>query len=619
MADIRVTSLDMSKDTNLDINVNDNTEIPNQKQDSTDPGLVNWLKTYFYLNEPTPPFITDLEDYSYYQAFKEKLYYLLGHTQDWFNNWLERNKLEKDFEKILKRNFEAEKIIITNVETNCKTWKQATVEKLKKRHVTEPKQAVKHALTKANIEQYKRRYANRKFITRFENEKFCELYPSASSINSGSVFDDCQEVLYSSNLKLEEAEFREKTWNQEMKNLQKKLDKDLLFIKNDLKSTKENLVLTEEKIVKKEQRINNLIKQHKDDKDILIKQHKDDKDILIKRQKEHKDVLIKESNHQKAHIQKLGKDVDRCKKTRESQTRKIALLEKLLKRDKFLGFLLEFIFEITVWPYAVYYEKSIFHDLLKKGNFRWGADHRLFATVAVSLVWVGLIINMVIPGLKPYINKWFVESEKTYEGDKDVEFDSISRKNPRPFLGRPRGGGQLLINAMDPIFIEIKAIKIKRELDVQFSKSSKRTIPSKIRMVSQKMARKQIILQMFLGILMFNGTIGEARLRRLSSSSIHQINSSTTINFSPIKLNTNKAVKIHLPNYNIILVKKPIKNSEESVEKIFKNRVFKKRKRVGRISDFSSKEFEQSGIKKTKMLPLNKVKITTNYEKKSSI
>ena len=195
-------------------------------------------------------------------------------------------------------------------------------------------------------------------------------------------------------------------------------------------------------------------------------------------------------------------------------------------------------------------------------------------------------------------------------------------KYPRQWWSN-RGGAQIPVDPIyDPIylaFLEIHAIKTKRKLDSQFSQSR-----SKLKKIRQSLKDHRVVLQMFAATTIYLGALTDGKKlgisnRELRSRIPNQSLDNTRINNTNTRITPIKGAReILLPGSNLILAEKPTQQSSTRPSSAgrFKNYQKKKKKRLGKLSDFSRKEFENSEIieNNTSRIPSKegKIRIRTN-------
>jgi hypothetical protein len=176
-----------------------------------------------------------------------------------------------------------------------------------------------------------------------------------------------------------------------------------------------------------------------------------------------------------------------------------------------------------------------------------------------------------------------------------------------------RGGGQIM-NPYDPIFMEIHGLKIYHELT---SESVTTTVKKDTTGIIEKVKNNHVKIQVGLvAALYFTDLITRPKISSVIADQFIEDNSSKNSieNMMSDSIVEPEGTKIYLPTSNTVLGNRP-----EPTVKISKNisnqnrskikRTITKTKRVGKISDFSSQEFENAEILKTNILPLTKVKI----------
>ena len=358
----------------------------------------------------------------------------------------------------------------------------------------------------------------------------------------------------------------------------------------DLKGSGQKLMAAESKLVSLQKQAEKNVNEKSE---IIAKQ----KRVIIKSKKD--------STYKDAHIRKLEKDVIRCRNKNESLATTLQQKEEILSRltnlELVLSTIVRFFLEIILLPLATFDERSLLHTIIAKTRGKvMSPDKRLLLTTIMSIVWGGMlvlvIINAVMPGLRPHIVKWQIQLEEEQEEDSKVRWP---RGIPAVFS---RGGGQpIVMDPYDPIFLQIRVI---RELQSQ-SLSRKAILSSGtlIKHIKKNISENTIILQMILWAAFCFGSIGSTRALNdpiyKGDLRVGPASGNLDSESSDFDNTIQGGISIHLPSSDTVLVKTPSKSSEvETQTSIPKSKKLrkKKRKRVGKLSDFSSQEFENAEI-----------------------
>lgn len=303
----------------------------------------------------------------------------------------------------------------------------------------------------------------------------------------------------------------------------------------------------------------------------------------------------------------LQKELERCQKVRDTYK------EQLLFETS-VGFGLELLLELFVWPYATWNKKSILYSYVNK-LFPVSSSGRFILTIATAYLWL-----QVISGISAVLKSLWQSTETRERSAKSLENDLKDDNRPiESIMKTPRGGFQTLIDAVDPAFLEIKAIKIKREFD---SLSFQSRAKSKWKNISQKLKDKRVLIQVIVAVIIYIQILSSGPKRKIPTfEAPHNFSSPSVVNPIVSGPPANQGRKILLKGSNLILAEKPIpvsstepfnpiyeKSREEffektskskntkSVERRFKNYKPKKRKQVGRLSDFTREEFIDDSV-----------------------
>lgn len=140
---------------------------------------------------------------------------------------------------------------------------------------------------------------------------------------------------------------------------------------------------------------------------------------------------------------------------------------RLSKIGKIIGFMLEFVLELTVWPYAAFNEDSLFYKLLPKLP---NAISRLILTICLSLLWGLTIIqlqkSLVFRHERTELELELLEKSKNQK-ERSNTHSKIRQPKPLPsFLDVQRGGFVDL--SIDPqlqqCLIEVKLASIRNKI-----------------------------------------------------------------------------------------------------------------------------------------------------------
>jgi len=530
-------------------------------------------------------------------------------TSEKIQNWIDEKRqyrvLKSKFSESLKQNLDYENKLIDDMVQEVDEWSKQVKEKLKLYHTTEPKKDLP-LLTEENLNNFIEFYEHQKVLTYGDKEQFCDIFSDEYTIKSDSndlavskPNMNCLQQLEKykrerniartkeqyATIQKEGEERRKKICIDQKNSIQSEFNNcknSLLDSKKDLGHVHEKIQLNNEKLEK----YNTL----ESNKNKCAKELSDKNKEILKNQKE---LKIKD-----ALINKKDRDYFRCKK-RLGNYKKVELLSIVI------GNLLEAILELLIWPYAIYHEKSIFNKVLKASGYKLGSFKRLILTGGVGILWTGLLFNYVFPNMG--------EIKKVEDSEEKQANKSGSKVNwPGPLKTKGHGaieirGGSQIMNSYDPIFMEIHGLKIYHKLT-----SNKKDRTGIIDKVKNNRVTIQVVL---VAAIYLTGLITRPKISSVIVDQFIEENSykNQIENMISDSIVEPEGTKIYLPTSNTVLGKRA-----EPTGKISKNisnknrskikRTITKKKRVGKISDFSSQEFENAEIL-TNKLPLPKVKI----------
>lgn len=304
---------------------------------------------------------------------------------------------------------------------------------------------------------------------------------------------------------------------------------------------------------------------------------------------------------------KLQKEIDRVRKTREEYQEEYKRCEKAIIFQNAWPDRLELLLELLVWPYAAWNKKSILHAFLNKRE-EISYTSRIVLSVGISFLWLAMVFWLTSSLWRPYL---YPLEENRSDSKSSSDLNSSSYKNtikrPKLDLGSTlsinRGGAQVLVHPGDLAFLEIHAIKTKRKLDGQVFQYGTKNAKSKAKKIVQKIKNNRVVISVYtvatfyIAALADNKKIGIPNVGHTLSIPSQSLGNTRT---TSIKETAIQGTKILLPGSDaILLVKKPIQESpkvSQTSATRFKNRNNVSKKRVGKLSDFSRKEFENSEI-----------------------